>query len=743
MTTLEPLKPVSAPSSTDSSASPAGRFGFFRRTSPLLRNVLFRAVLTGWLLHYSIDIPVAAQTTAFTYQGRLATTNGPGNGFYDFTFTLYGTNSGGNALTATATSGVPVSNSLFNVEVDFLSAAWFDGEKRWLELTVRTNGGVEAPVVLSPRQEITSTPYALRAAEAETASTAAWGGLTGLPAGFADGVDNDTTYLAGAGLSLLGGVFSLNTNFTHGVYWRLTGNEGTTAGINFLGTTDDEPLELKVNGRRVLRLEPNAAMAPNLIGGASSNYVAPGVVGATIGGGGALDYLGLGNVESNSVFSDFGTIGGGWSNVIRTAATSSTIGGGYGNVSTFPETTVGGGVGNQTTGTGATIGGGRNNRAGGDWGTVAGGSGNTAGGIQSAVAGGSGNEAFAWWSAIGGGSGNTADGTARYSVVAGGEDNTIALEHATIGGGLQNTNIGYYSAIGGGRRNLIEVLADYSVIPGGRDNTVDADYALAGGRRAAALHNGSFVWGDSTDADFVSIVANEFAVRASGGARVIGSPTNALLMVGPNETLDGDDSQLLLAEDHDGTFGVALNYDGGVNQFQLYGKSFGSLSGPHLVITRDSGNVGIKRSPTANDLEVEGTASKTAAGSWLANSDARIKQDIQPVTGALETLEQVRLVSFRYTDAYRSEHPSVEERRYLNVIAQEFAEVFPDDVKGSGETLADGSEILQVDTYPLTIYSVAAVQELNRKLEQNETEIQELRQALTNLRQLVEGMNPD
>ena len=56
-------------------------------------------------------------------------------------------------------------------------------------------------------------------------------------------------------------------------------------------------------------------------------------------------------------------------------------------------------------------------------------------------------------------------------------------------------------------------------------------------------------------------------------------------------------------------------------------------------------------------------------------------------------------------------------RRYLNVIAQEFAEVFPEHVKSSGEKLPDGSEILQVDTYPLTIYSAAAVQELHRENE--------------------------
>ncbi len=31
------------------------------------------------------------------------------------------------------------------------------------------------------------------------------------------------------------------------------------------------------------------------------------------------------------------------------------------------------------------------------------------------------------------------------------------------------------------------------------------------------------------------------------------------------------------------------------------------------------------------------------------------------------------------------------------------------------EKLPDGSDILQVDTYPLTIYSAAAIQELNQK----------------------------
>jgi hypothetical protein len=65
--------------------------------------------------------------------------------------------------------------------------------------------------------------------------------------------------------------------------WGLTGNSGTTPGTNFLGTTDNQALELKVNGQRTLRLEPGAT-SPNLLGGFSANAVLAGAVGSTISG---------------------------------------------------------------------------------------------------------------------------------------------------------------------------------------------------------------------------------------------------------------------------------------------------------------------------------------------------------------------------------------------------------------------------------------------------------------------------
>jgi hypothetical protein len=190
-----------------------------------------------------------------------------------------------------------------------------------------------------------------------------------------------------------------------------------------------------------------------------------------------------------------------------------------------------------------------------------------------------------------------------------------------------------------------------------------------------------------------------------------------------------------------GTFAGA-NPDGPV----LWGNGGGGLgtvstSTNLVLIWTSNGRVGIERSPTANALEVSGNASKDVAGSWIANSDARIKTDIATVTNALDTLSQVRLVSFRYNDEYRATHPAVADRRYLNVLAQEFQKVFPEHVHGSGERLANGEEILQVDPWPLTIYSAAAVQELNRKVEQKETEIVELKARLERLEQLVIANN--
>ena len=114
--------------------------------------------------------PGLGQGTAFTYQGRLADISGPVNGSYDLRLALFDAASGGiqqgPLLTNAATI---VTNGLFLVTVDFGNQ--FTGAGRWLELAVRTNGN-GAFNLLTPRQAITTAPYASMAANAVNAGYA-------------------------------------------------------------------------------------------------------------------------------------------------------------------------------------------------------------------------------------------------------------------------------------------------------------------------------------------------------------------------------------------------------------------------------------------------------------------------------------------------------------------------------------------------------------------------------------------
>src|SRR5260221_9334556 len=171
--------------------------------------------------------------------------------------------------------------------------------------------------------------------------------------------------------------------------WRIAGNSGTAPGSDFLGTTDSKALELKVNSTRALRLEPGIenlfnSGAPNLIGGSSVNFVTANNVGATIGGGGAVNYSGFG--YTNSVTDSFGTVAGGAQNT--SSGFSATVGGGKQNTSSGYAATVGGGFGNTSSRTRATGGGGQQNTSSRDYTPGGGGEGKNSSGNDATGGGG-------------------------------------------------------------------------------------------------------------------------------------------------------------------------------------------------------------------------------------------------------------------------------------------------------------------------------------------------------------------
>ncbi|GIV14945.1 MAG: hypothetical protein KatS3mg022_0380 [Armatimonadota bacterium] len=140
----------------------------------------------------------------FTYQGMLKASGVPANGNHDFQFSLWTANSGGSQVGPTITrTGISVSNGLFTTELDF-GNVW-DGNERYLQIAVRPSGS-GSYTTLSPRVKVNRVPYSQLAF---VALSVPWSGISGIPAGFADGVDNDTTYTAGAGLQLVGNTFSI------------------------------------------------------------------------------------------------------------------------------------------------------------------------------------------------------------------------------------------------------------------------------------------------------------------------------------------------------------------------------------------------------------------------------------------------------------------------------------------------------------------------------------------------------
>lgn len=464
--------------------------------------------------------------TTFTYQGALKENGSPVSGAYDLQFILYNSPVGGNQVgPILAREDQPLAGGLIRAELDF--GAVFDGSDRWLEVGVRPGAAAGSFTPLVPRQRLAAVPYA---SFSFLAGSLPWAGLTGIPAGFADGADNDTLFTAGAGLTLTAGKFDVafggngaaataarsdhhhntlyaplthahawstitgipagiadgvdsDTTYTAGAGLTLTGTAfgvafgGTGAaatasrsdhGHTFIGTTNKLPAQIIVNSASVFRLAPaetvGAFSGPiNLIGGAPQNNVTAGIVGATIAGGG-------GSIEGQGDFYN------------RVTDHYGTVGGGIGNTA---------GDGNETLDDH----------------------------VLATVAGGSVNSARSY-GFVGGGYSNSTLSLA--GVVAGGWDNTANGQYNTIGGGTGNVTNGNYSFVGGGQNNTAS--GSWSAVLGGANNVASAITAIALGTDAHANHSGTLVFGDGSGPAVSSTTFEQITMRAANGYRFFTNP---------------------------------------------------------------------------------------------------------------------------------------------------------------------------------------------------------------------------
>ena len=150
-------------------------------------------------------------STGFTYQGRLEHDGEPIDGECAMAFRLFDAPTDGIQIGETISETVSISEGRFTQVLDFGDGV-FIGDARWLGIRVMCPG--DADFADLGRQELTAAPYATYALGAP------WDGLSDMPAGFADGVDDNIIYNAGYGLDLTGTTFGVITDT---VQQRVTG----------------------------------------------------------------------------------------------------------------------------------------------------------------------------------------------------------------------------------------------------------------------------------------------------------------------------------------------------------------------------------------------------------------------------------------------------------------------------------------------------------------------------------------
>jgi len=384
--------------------------------------------------------------------------------------------------------------------------------------------------------------------------------------------------------------------------------------------------------------------SPNLIGGCSGNSVTPGVVGATISGGGVGQY-------PNRVTDNYGTVGGGYNNQ---------AGNNNGDTGEKQYAIVGGGYSNTASGGAATVGGGWVNNAGGDSATIGGGSNNTANGTVATVSGGLENTASGYANTVSGGYHNTASD--QYTTISGGAYNNASSNNfATISGGYGNTASGYAATVGGGSDN--EAVGNYSFVAG----------RLA--KNYTAGHPGVFLFADSTNENFYSAAANEFAARANGGFRFVSSSgictttgggwsctsdrnakANFVIVDGrevllkvaslPIQTWNFKDNTAIrhmgpMAQDFYSAFGLGQD-DKTISTIDLDGVALASIQGLyHIVQEKDAEIATLKAKNAATEIEI---AALKAENAKLDDRITAIEQALQANVAPVRAVSSIAIL---------------------------------------------------------------------------------------------------
>ncbi|MGA1826135.1 MAG: hypothetical protein ACMUIP_15880 [bacterium] len=143
-----------------------------------------------------LDVSVHAVPGEISLQGKVTYKSGEAlNGNYQLEFLLYDQETGGNILWQELHDDVEIVGGIYNIQLGSVDPSgnpldvnyFINNSELYLEMVITdNNGGIPEAF---PRQRLTSTAFAMKAADADTAGSINWTGIVNPPAGLDDGDD--------------------------------------------------------------------------------------------------------------------------------------------------------------------------------------------------------------------------------------------------------------------------------------------------------------------------------------------------------------------------------------------------------------------------------------------------------------------------------------------------------------------------------------------------------------------------
>jgi hypothetical protein len=173
---------------------------------------------------------------------------------------------------------------------------------------------------------------------------------------------------------------------------------------------------------------------------------------------------------------------------------------------------------------------------------------------------------------------------------------------------------------------------------------------------------------------------------------------------------------------------------GDPERLRIYSGPGGEAAGITLTA---AGNVGMGKAAPAYKLDVVGdinaSANVRAAGTALT-SDARLKRNIQPLTNALDVVQQLRPVSYEKRADLRSNDYSMKQ---MGFIAQELESVLPNSV----QTDKSADAIKSVDYISIIPVLTKALQEQQELIAKQQELVAKQQQEIDELKKMVKRMS--